>query len=324
MALCWRKRPKIDKWLRTKYKGEDIPEFERNDETRKVLLKIIYLNNAQDATAEQARQELEHLSMAYRSEAHKIQEVLQILGIAEDSGTASPSRPALILTDKDTLQILDLLAELALILGADNTTPPSFIHGLSQLHLEALEQGDTGAMASDSTPAMSISSLQKIQLDHLETRVNLARSHLDTLLNLREQWQDNRRQCSDDALRARRRSTELRRLKTTEEREQWQRTNETMLSNATSVLSGNGTRLDHHHSNSIEARGLTVTQLALQDQKVLDLGDQIDAQNKILAAYQDIPPDYSLARLKLQEAEMQLEELSGQHEMLMHELAHDL
>lgn len=62
----------IDRWLQSKYRTDEIPVFERTEETYQALLELMQLNEAQDKQARQALHSLRHLSSSYKSEGKPV------------------------------------------------------------------------------------------------------------------------------------------------------------------------------------------------------------------------------------------------------------
>lgn len=62
----------IDRWLQSKYRTDEIPVYERTEETYKALLELMQLNEAQDTQARQALQSLRQLSNSYKSEGNQV------------------------------------------------------------------------------------------------------------------------------------------------------------------------------------------------------------------------------------------------------------
>lgn len=69
----------IDRWLQSKYRTDQIPVFERTQETHQALLELMQLNEAQDTQARQTLHSLRHLSSSYKSEGKTSQESVPLL-----------------------------------------------------------------------------------------------------------------------------------------------------------------------------------------------------------------------------------------------------
>ncbi|KAF9930283.1 HAUS augmin-like complex subunit 1 [Modicella reniformis] len=273
----------IDRWLQTKYRNEDIPTFERTEESAKILLDLMRLNETQDAYAQEAMVALKRLSAAYQREDIQLKEPLQVLGLERQ------------LLSTDSQLILSKLSELAMVLGISDTTVASYHQGLTQLYLDTLQYSIQ-------------QSHQTRRLEALEKRQTEAGSELDRLLEMKRQWTLERETKGDIEQRTRRRSTELNRIKTTQDME--------TLEQIRWISQSQG--LD------AETLQVTLAQLDSKEAIVMDLQEQLDIQTKTLSVYQKIPPDYTLAKLKLKEAELRLDELTAEHEQLVTDIAEDL
>ncbi|KAK3816069.1 MAG: hypothetical protein J3Q66DRAFT_388330 [Benniella sp.] len=271
----------IDRWLQSKYPNQNVPAFERTEESAKVLLELMRLNETQDAHAQEAILALQQVSSSYQSEDMRLKEILQFLGLQKDHLSA------------DTRQLLSQLSNLAMILGTSDTTMASYHQALAQLRIDTIhytqEQNDQNARRT---------ALEKNQTD--------AKLELDRLLELKRRWTQERELHGDIEQRTRRRSTELNRIRAVEDREALERMRRMSQS---------------HGALDPEAQGLTVAQLSSKEEGVLDLERQLETQTKMLSAYQEIPPDYTLAKLKLKEAELRLNELTAEHESMVAEMA---
>ncbi|KAG0204203.1 HAUS augmin-like complex subunit 1 [Mortierella sp. GBA30] len=277
----------IDEWLSSKYLSEEIPVFERTEEACNMLQELLRMNEAQDNHAQEAILALQQLSTSYQSEDIVLQETLQILGIQKT------------LLSNDTRSLLSQLSDLAMLLGVSDMTPASFQLGLARLNI-------------DNVRVMQKRKLQHKRSAALErTRIDAQRK-LDSLLELKRQWTKQRETKGDLEQRTRRRSTELNRIKTAEDRE-------TLV-----ALQHKRQSLVNSFDPDTKSRELTIAQLDDKERNIADLQQLLDAQAKSLAAYQEIPPDYALAKLKVKEATLRLDELTIEHESLLRQLADDL
>ncbi|KAF9907660.1 hypothetical protein EC991_010692 [Linnemannia zychae] len=274
----------IQKWLQSKYRTEDIPTFERTEESYKALLELMQLNEAQDAQARLALQALHQLSSSYKSEDTKLKETLQFLDIQQDQ------------LSEDTQHTLSQLSELALVLGVSDTTVATLHQGLSQMQIEAMHQRQ---ICHQDRLAL---------LERLDTYQVTASQDLVQLQTLQGQFSKHRATVGDIELRTRRRSAELARIKAREDKGQLEELHQSQQRNGLDV----------------EQRGLTVGQLDQLELEVAELEKQVSVQTKSLTSYQEIPPDFTLARLKVREAALRLDELTAEHEALVRELADDL
>ncbi|KAF9104614.1 hypothetical protein BGX29_001571 [Mortierella sp. GBA35] len=273
----------IDRWLQSKYRTDEIPAFERTEESYKTLLELMQLNEAQDTQARQALHSLRQLSNSYKSEDLKLKETLQILDIQKDQ------------LPKETQQTISQLSELAMVLGVSDTTLSVLHQGLAQSQLERTHQNH---LHQDHHSV----------LDRLDAHQTAASEDLSNLQALHGRLSSHRSTVGDIELRTRRRSAELARIKSREDRVQLEELYQSQQRNGLDV----------------EARGVTVAQLEHQEQQVAELEKQLNTQTKSLTAYQEIPPDFTLARLKVKEATMRLDELTAEHEAMVRELADDL
>ncbi|CAO3571850.1 unnamed protein product [Mortierella alpina] len=301
----------VDGWLKRKYQSEEVPVFERTEEARRLLLASARLNESLENIAREALQKFEKLSESYRVEDNVMRETLQFMGIMQRNCA------------KNKQEALSHLSDLALVLGLSDMSLASFHQGLAQVRLDTLESQQEHAQ-------------QQRRLAALKRHRVEAETKLDTLVDLKRQWTDQRESEGDLELRTRRRSTELNRIKAAEDRAvledalaSRQRQHKKSRPSANEAY-GAGDSLhrasgsSHRTSVDVEACGLTIAQLDLKEKSVEELQQLLNAQTTSLAAYQEIPPDYALARLKVKEATMRLEELTLEHESLVRQLAEDL
>ncbi|KAF9316298.1 hypothetical protein BG003_002124 [Podila horticola] len=265
--------------------NQEPPAFERTQETAQFLRELMELNQAQDKAAQETLNALEEFSALYRDEDAKLTEVIQAFGITKDQLTS------------DTQASLDHLAELGMLLNLSDLTLPSFQQAFSLLRLDTLQPHTLHAHET-----------QEQTQARVDTHLARAEHELQELLQLRDTLARERGTVHDMEIRNKRRSVELMR------REFQQKTEEEQIQQQ--ALGGGG--------GDVEAQGLTVSQIKAQEAVVVGLQDQLDVQTKNLAAYQEIPPDYTLAMLKLNEAKVRLGQLSAEHESLVQRLADDL
>ncbi|KAG0037862.1 hypothetical protein BGZ82_001677 [Podila clonocystis] len=192
----------------------------------------------------------------------------------------------------DTQASLSHLAELGMLLNLSDLTLPSFQQAFSLLRLDTLD------------PYTLL--MHEMQAARVDTHLARAEDELQGLVQLRDTLARERDTVHDMEIRNKRRSVELMK------REFQQKTQEEQ--NRVRVPGG----------GDVEAQGLTVSQIKSQEAVVVGLQDQLDVQSNNLAAYQEIPPDYTLAMLKLNEANARLEQLSTAHEAMVQRLADDL
>ncbi|GJJ68980.1 HAUS augmin-like complex subunit 1 [Entomortierella parvispora] len=273
----------IDRWLQNKYGSEVIPSFERTEESGRVLSELMKLNEAQDSQAKKAITALRQLSSSYRREDTRLKEVLMLFDLHRENLPA------------ETLRQLADLADLAMILGLDDTRLESFQAGLSQLHLDLIYH----------TRAQR---LQEARLESIERSQEKAQRDVEDLRELQHRWMEERESTGDMELRTRRRSTELSKIHSAEDEVQLQ----------------NLEKRQREEGLDVNAQGLSVSQLEASERRVHEYQEQVEAQNKMLSAYQQLPPDYSLATLKVREATMKLDELSAEHESLVGRMADSL
>ncbi|KAG0323992.1 HAUS augmin-like complex subunit 1 [Dissophora globulifera] len=187
------------------------------------------------------------------------------------------------------------LSDLAMLLGISDTTLASFEDGFSQLVVDSLHYSRQQVANNALVTALDTSRLE-------------AQSGLDRLLEVKRQLTARRETHGDIEQRTRRRSAELRRIRADKDKA----TLETIL------------RTRQSDGLDVEAEELTMAQLDGKEKAVAEFQRQLDSQSEKLAVYKAIPPDYMLAKLKLQEASMQLNELTAEHESLLTEMASDL
>ncbi|KAG0380808.1 hypothetical protein BGX24_004655 [Mortierella sp. AD032] len=183
-----------------------------------------------------------------------------------------------------------------MVLAVSDTTLATFHQGLSQSHIDTihhrhLQHQDHLAL-----------------LERLDRHQTAASKDLAQLQLLQQQFSEHRATVGDIELRTRRRSAELARIKAKEDKSQLEELYQSQQRNGLDV----------------EPRGLTVAQLDQREQEVEELEKQVKIQTKSLTSYQEIPPDFMLARLKVKEAMLRLDELTAEHEALVRELADDL
>ncbi|KAF9964930.1 hypothetical protein BGZ70_005703 [Mortierella alpina] len=308
----------VDGWLKRKYQSEEVPTFERTEEVRRLLLNSARLNESLETIAREALQKFEELSEHYHGEDAVLRETMQFMGIMQQKCA------------KDKQECLSRLSDLALVLGLSDMSLASFHQGLAQVRLDTLESRQEHAQ-------------QQRRLASLKRHRVEAETTLDTLVGLKRRWTDDRESEGDLALRTRRRSTELNKIKAAEDRtvledalasrQPQQRQHKKSRPSASEPYgvgshrlgSGGGSSSSGSSTNvDVEASGLTIAQLDLKEKSVEELQQLLHAQTTSLAAYQEIPPDYALARLKVKEATMRLEELTLEHESLVTQLAEDL
>ena len=161
----------------------------------------------------------------------------------------------------ETLKQLADLADLAMILGLDDTRLESFQAGLSQLHL-------------DLTYHSRAQKLQEARLLSIEKSHEKAQRDVEDLRDLQRRWIEERESTGDMELRTRRRSTELRRIHYTED--------ETRLQDLE--------KRQREEGLDVNAQGLSIAQLEASERRVTEYQEQVEAQNKMLAAYRQLPP----------------------------------
>ncbi|KAF9357145.1 hypothetical protein BGX26_004216 [Mortierella sp. AD094] len=191
--------------------------------------------------------------------------------------------------------LLSQLSDLAMFLGISETTLATFQQSLAYLRLDTIQYFQKQRQ-------------QEAQLLALEEGQTRAQGGLDELLELRRQLREQREADGDIEQRTRRRSAELSRIRAEEDKKALQRILQT-------------------HQNSgldVDTEKVTLLHLNSKHEAIVELEQQLHAQEKTLSAYQEIPPDYALAKLKMKEATLQLDQLTMEHESLLTELANDL
>ncbi|KAF9571311.1 RNA polymerase II transcription factor B subunit 1 [Mortierella alpina] len=316
-----RPKPMVDTWLKGKYKSEKVPDFEMTQDSYQLLLLMMQRNEVMDKIMREAIEYHERYSDLLELEENVLRDTLQVFNITRQN------------VAKSQQAILSQLSDLALVLGLSDMSLSSFHQGLAQVRLDTLESTREHAQ-------------QQKRLDSLVRHRIEAQTKLDKLTGLKRQWTDQRESGEGDLeLRTKRRSTELNKIKAAEDR--------TVL--ADTLASRQQRRNRHHHQQQhqqqhqhqrykksrssvkdtdgagsadvdvdVEGCGLTLAQLDLKEKSVEELEQLLSAQTTSLAAYQEIPPDYALARLKVKEATMRLEQLTLEHESMVAQLAEDL
>ncbi|KAF9429912.1 hypothetical protein BGZ94_009027 [Podila epigama] len=274
----------IDHWLATKFheRNQEVPVFERSPESAQILRSLVELNHDQDKHAQETLLALEKYSEMYCQQDNKTKEVLQAFGVSVDQLTP------------ETRTRLKLLAELVMLLGISDLSLPSFQHGFSHLALTSMTH------ASSSTGGGGGGRSYNDQIQSLDNHIKEAQQELQELQQLRDKLSRDRDTIHDMELRNKRRSQELMR--------QHDQSLQLKLESEQRPV-------------DIEEQGLTVTQIKAQEAVVEGLQSQLNEQTRQLAAYQEIPPDYTLATLKLSEAESRLEQLTQVHESMAQQLA---
>ncbi|KAG0021657.1 hypothetical protein BGZ80_001965 [Entomortierella chlamydospora] len=199
------------------------------------------------------------------------------------------------LLSPDSRALLSQLSDLAMLLGISETTLATFHQSLANLHLDTIQY-------------LQKQRQQEVQLLALGENQARAQEGLDKLLKLRRQLREQREADGDIEQRTRRRSAELSRIRAEEDKKALQRMLQT-----------------HQDSGlDVDTEKVTLLHLDSKHKAIVELEQQLHAQETTLSAYQEIPPDYALAKLKLKEATLQLDQLTMEHESILTELANDL
>jgi replicative DNA helicase len=180
----------------------------------------------------------------------KLKETLQILNIEKHH------------LPQETQYALSQLSGLAMVLGVTDTQLSTLHQGLAQSHIET-----THWQTLQHPDHFSL-------LESLDRYLIAASQDLAQLRELKRQLEEHRSTVGDIEFRTRRRSAELTRIKTKEDKNQLQELYQSQQRNGLDV----------------EAQGLTVAQLDQQEQEVAELVRQVDVQTKSLTSYQAIPP----------------------------------
>ncbi|KAF9108799.1 HAUS augmin-like complex subunit 1 [Mortierella sp. AM989] len=191
--------------------------------------------------------------------------------------------------------LLSQLTDLAMLLGISETTLASYHQSLAHLKLDIIQYSQKQRQQSG----------QLLMLEKYQAR---AQGGLGQLLELKRRLRAQRETDRDIEQRTRRRSTELSRIRAGEDKEKLQH----ML------------QMQQNNGLDVAMDEVTLAHLESKHNAVIELEQQLRVQEKTLSAYQEIPPDYELARLKMKEATLQLDHLTAEHESLLTELANDL
>ncbi|KAF9173703.1 hypothetical protein BGX20_002396 [Mortierella sp. AD010] len=191
--------------------------------------------------------------------------------------------------------LLSQLSDLAMLLGISETTLATFHQSLANLHLDTIQY-------------LQKQRQQEAQLLALGESQARAQEGLGKLQELRRQLREQREADGDIEQRTRRRSAELSRIRAEEDKKALQ------------------CMLQTHQDSGldVDTEKVTLRHLDSKHKAIIELEQQLHAQETTLSAYQEIPPDYALAKLKLKEATLQLDQLTMEHESMLTELANDL
>ncbi|KAG0228981.1 HAUS augmin-like complex subunit 1 [Actinomortierella wolfii] len=301
---------KIDQWLQQKFAPKPVPSFERNEESFKVLSALVEANQQQDAYARSVLEDTQYYAHAYQAEGEGLQMANRVFGL--DKSSLSPQASSL----------LDLIVDLAMLLGLDSVSLPSFqqalLHHVS-LYILATQQerrSQTLQARLDNHLTQAKATLLTLQnrvqprLSHQweevdQVQIKIWQRHTDLLHQKVEEYQ---RQLQDI------------RTRTMQQQQKIQRSANNESNNSIIIPNSNNTEVNTSHDiNALRLSSLQALQNSIQD---LEL--QLEDRNKALAIYTELPPDYKLARLKLSEAKFRLEQLLIEQESLMQDLADGL
>ncbi|CAG8482605.1 2583_t:CDS:2 [Diversispora eburnea] len=117
----------IDTWLKKLYKDKPVPLFERNPATANALHKISLLNQQQDAISEIILQQQKIHALEYRTEALRIKDILDTIGISKEN------------LSKNGALALKSLSSLATIFGLKDVERSSYLSAIAQLTIDSYE-----------------------------------------------------------------------------------------------------------------------------------------------------------------------------------------
>ncbi|KAF9976826.1 hypothetical protein BGZ73_007734 [Actinomortierella ambigua] len=298
---------RVDQWLQQKFSPQAVPFFERSDESLRILTAMMESNQEQDARAQRVLSEVQYHANAYQSEGERLQTANRVFGL--DKANLSPQASSQ----------LDHIVDLALLLGLDSVSLPSFQQALlhhkglcasadkSERRSRALQSRLDQHLAQANATLQTLQERTQPQLTRQRDEVNqvqikIWQRHVELLSQKTAEWQHQLQ--------------ELRAWQQQQQQQQMQHAHQTnnMDSNESNSQNGKKPFLD-----TIRLGQLQALQSSIQD---LEL--QIADRNQALAVYTELPPDYKLARLKLSEAKFQLEQLLIEQESLMQDLADGL
>ncbi|RIA92550.1 hypothetical protein C1645_820571 [Glomus cerebriforme] len=157
----------IDSWLKSHFKDERIPLFEKNSAIASALYEMALFNKQQDAMTEIIIKRQKIQTMEYRTEAKRIKNILDTVGLSKED------------LSKNGVHSLKTLTSLATILGLADTERSSYLSALAQLNLDILR-----VERKNNAIDRSIKSME-IQIQEAKSK----NEKLNKLLyNLRERW----------------------------------------------------------------------------------------------------------------------------------------
>ncbi|KAG0346258.1 hypothetical protein BG004_002060 [Podila humilis] len=263
---------------------QEPPAFEHTQENAELQREIIDLIQSQDRLAQETLTALEECSAHYREEDSKLKEILEAFGISKNE--LSPPTQA----------TLGQLSEFAMALKISDMSVSSFQQGLSVLLLDTLSSEYDSIHSKDNSKHLHTA---------LDGHVEQAQKGLEDLHKLRESLAKEWDTVHDMEIRNQRRSVESIQSEIQQQLRQ-------------DLKKESFVRVD------VENQGLTVSQIKSQEAAVAGLQNQVQVQARNLEAYGELPPDYTLATLKLNETKAKLDQLMEQRELLVQRLADDL
>ncbi|RHZ75002.1 hypothetical protein Glove_218g43 [Diversispora epigaea] len=117
----------IDTWLKKLYKDKPVPLFERNPATANALHRIALLNQQQDTISEIILQQQKIHALEYRTEALRIKDILDTVGISKEN------------LSKNGALALKSLSSLATIFGLKDIERSSYLSAIAQLTIDSYE-----------------------------------------------------------------------------------------------------------------------------------------------------------------------------------------
>ncbi|KAG0262350.1 hypothetical protein DFQ27_002422 [Actinomortierella ambigua] len=302
---------KIDQWLQQKYAPQAVPFFERNEESLQILSAMIDANQDQDARALRALEEARSYADAYRAESERRQTANRIFGL--DKASLSPQAAS----------HLDALVDLAMLLGLDSVSLPSFqqalLHHADQYKAAVQTKNRSQALQTclDNHLAQANATAQTLH-DRLRPQLLRQRDEVDQVqIKIWQRHAELLHQKVDEY------QHQLQDIRARQQQQQQQQQQKKHLHSSSSNTHPNHpsppSPTSSHSQDPIRLAHLQTLQSSIHE---LEL--QIADRDQALAVYTELPPDYKLARLKLSEAKFKLEQLLIEQESLMQDLADGL
>mmetsp|Transcript_18858 Transcript_18858/g.26371 ORF Transcript_18858/g.26371 Transcript_18858/m.26371 type:complete len:295 (-) Transcript_18858:1-885(-) len=273
----------VVKWLHKFYTADTVPSqlFEINESTIGLLYKLSLINDFKDQQYKVLRDIFSEVNIEYHSETLRLQRINQQLGLQNLSKVQSQS------FDEDNLQEFHLsivksiqtLSELALGLDLKDTNMSSFFIGLSEL------------LDNTSTLEIDLNS-KKVENGKLLRTVQRALATMTNLRSLLDQLDSQK----DTILAVT--ETKIANIKYFQSKSSEY---QTQLAGLKQTLHESGFSPDIFHQTLVKL-----------SQELQDIQKSIQPKLIQLKSYNDLPPDTTLALVKLEEARHQLSVLEDQ------------